>query len=269
MKLDKFFAKNPIFSTKEFAEYLSTKDSRNPSTRNALLAHHLDSGRILRIRRGLYATIPTGAPPDEFSVDPYLLAGKITDDAILAYHTALEAQGRAYSIFTRFTYLTKRNLGRSSEFQGATYRGVSHPKALRRAGKEELHVEVQDRSGIEIKVTNLERSFVDVLDRPNLSGSWEEIWRSLESIEFLDLEKVVEYVSVLENATTAAKVGFFLDRHRDALMVSKEYLDRIRKLRPTSPHYLERDSREEGRLLHDWNLIVPTSILKKMWEEIQ
>jgi predicted transcriptional regulator of viral defense system len=269
MKLGEFFAKNPIFRTKELVEYLSTKDSRNPSTRNALLAHHLDSGRILRIRRGLYATIPIGVPPDEFSVDPYLLAGKITDDAILAYHTALEAQGRAYSIFTRFTYLTKRNLGQSFEFRGATYQGVSHPKALRRAGKEELFAEVQDRAGIEIKVTSLERSFVDVFDRPNLSGSWEEIWRSLESIEFLDLEKVVEYVSVLENATTAAKVGFFLDRHRDALMVSEEHLDRIRKLCPKSPHYMERGSREKGQLQPDWNLIVPTSILEVEWEEIQ
>ena len=202
MKLDEFFARHPIFRVEELTEYLSAKGSTNPSTRKALLAHHHETGRILRIRRGLYATIPLGIPADSFSVDPYLLAGKITDDAILAYHTALEAQGRAYSIFTRFTYLTKRNLGRSFEFQEATYQGVSHPKALRRTGQEELCVEAQDRAGIVIKVTNLERSFVDVLDRPKLSGSWEEIWRSLESIEFLDLERVVEYVSALENATT-------------------------------------------------------------------
>jgi len=269
MKLDEFFARNPIFRVDEFTTYLESKGSKNPSTRKALLAHHLKSGHILRIRRGLYATIPAGVPPDEFSIDPYLLAGRITDDAILAYHTALEAQGRSYSIFTRFTYLTKRNLGRSFEFRGSTYQGVSHPKALRRAGQEELFAEVQDRSGMEIKVTSLERSFVDALDRPNLAGSWEEIWRSLKSIEFLDLEKVVEYVSVLENATTAAKVGFFLDRHRDALMVSEGYLDRIRKLRPKSPHYMERDSRQEGQLQPDWNLIVPTSILEEVWEEIQ
>jgi len=149
---------------------------------------------------------------DDFSVDPYLLAGKITDDAILGYHTSLEAHGRAYSIFRRFTYLTKRSLGRSFQLQGTTYQGVSHPKVLRSTGREDLFVEVQDRSGLDIKVTNLERSMVDVLDRANLSGSWEEIWRSLESIEFLDLDKIVEYVTALENATTAAKVGFYPEK---------------------------------------------------------
>jgi hypothetical protein len=108
-----------------------------------------------------------------------------------------------------------------------------------------------------------------VFDRPNPAGSWEEIWRSLESIEFLKLEKVVKYVSALENATTAAKVGFFFDRHRDRFMVSEEYLARIRKLRPKNPHYLERDFRYEGQLLPDWNLIIPASILEEVWEEIR
>jgi hypothetical protein len=46
---------------------------------------------------------------------------------------------------------------------------------------------------MELRVAGLERTLVDVLDRPDLSGSWEEIWRSLESVEFFDLDKVVEY----------------------------------------------------------------------------
>lgn len=128
----------------------------------ALLAHRLELGRIHRIHRGLFATIPPGVPADDFSVDLYLLAGKITDDAILGNQSSLEAHGRAYSIFRRFTYLTKRNLGRSFQFQGVTYQGVSHPKALRHAGQEELYVEELDRAGLDIRVTNLERSFVDV-----------------------------------------------------------------------------------------------------------
>ena len=61
-----------------------------------------------------------------------------------------------------------------------------------------------------VSVTGLERTFVDVLNRPDLTGSWEEIWRSLESVEFFDLDKVAVYVDLFGNATTAAKVGFFL-----------------------------------------------------------
>ena len=53
---------------------------------------------------------------------------------------------------------------------------------------------------------------LDESDLQNLSGSWEEIWRSLESIQFLDLEQVLRYTELLGNATTAARVGFFLEQ---------------------------------------------------------
>lgn len=73
-------------------------------------------------------------------------------------------------------------------------------------------------------VTSLERTFVDVLNRPDLSVSWEVIWRSLESADYFDLDCVVEYTLVLENATTATRVGFSLEQHRESLMVEDDHL---------------------------------------------
>ena len=81
---------------------------------------------------------------------------------------------------------------------------------------------------------------MDVLDRPDLGGGWEEIWRSLEMVEFFDLDVVIEYTLLLENATTAAKVGFFLEQHKEALMVEASHLDPLRARRPLKPHYLMR-----------------------------
>ena len=36
--------------------------------------------------------------PASMTVDPYLMAAKMTEDAVLAYHTALEFHGRANSV---------------------------------------------------------------------------------------------------------------------------------------------------------------------------
>ena len=52
-------------------------------------------------------------------------------------------------------------------------------------------------------------------------------------------------------------------------MVSDEYLDRIKTLRPKSPHYMDRGYQDDGQLLADWNLIVPAEVLQKTWEEIR
>ena len=37
-------------------------------------------------------------------------------------------------------------------------------------------------------------------------------------------------------------------------------------MHPAQPHYLERGKR--GKLVGDWNLIVPASLTGKTWEEV-
>ena len=95
--VQEFFATHPVFTYDEFAEYLASLDSTNVKTRKALLAHYARSGRLVRVRRGLYAAVPYGRSADRAQPDPFLLASRMTPDAVLAYHTTLEFHGRAYS----------------------------------------------------------------------------------------------------------------------------------------------------------------------------
>jgi predicted transcriptional regulator of viral defense system len=125
-----------------------------------------------------------------------------------------------------------------------------------------------DRAGLSIRVTSLERTLVDVLDRPDLSGGWEEIWRSLETIEYFDLDEIVAYARLLDNATTAAKVGFFLDQNRNRLSVSDAHLEPLLRLRPKHPTYLERGKKGHGSLVKTWNLIVPDEVQSRTWQEV-
>lgn len=50
----------------------------------ALLAYYTRTGRVVRVRRGLYAVIPPGADPASYPVDPRLVAAKLTPDAVVA-----------------------------------------------------------------------------------------------------------------------------------------------------------------------------------------
>jgi predicted transcriptional regulator of viral defense system len=206
MKLHEFLSRHAVFTVDELDRFLSVRGSANANTRKSLLTYHRNQGRILPVRRGLYATVSSGGAPASSPVDPYLIAAKMSPDAVLAYHTALEFYGKAYSVYTRLQYLSART-SLPLKFQSHEFTRVPVPHLLREKGKEMFGVVSRKRSGVELRVTNLERTFVDVLDRPDLAGSWEEIWRSLESVEFFDLDQVVEYVHLLENATTAAKVG--------------------------------------------------------------
>lgn len=246
---------------------MAQRGSSNQNTRQALLGYYLARERIISIRRGLYATVPPGHNPDTYPVDPFLVAAKMAEDAVLAYHTALEYHGKAYSTYRRVMY-TSRTRAQTTPFRGHEYVRVPAPHALREANEPMFGVESHQRDGVEVRVTGYERTFVDALDRPDLTGSWEEIWRSLESIEFLDLDQVVRYVKLLGNSTTAAKVGFFLEQHRESLLIEDDALKPLRSLIPGQPHYLNRSSRSGCKLVSEWNLLVPEEILNHSWDEV-
>jgi predicted transcriptional regulator of viral defense system len=267
MKHDEFFRKRPVFTSAEFAQHLARRGGAGERAQESILAYHQKAGRVVRVKRGLYAVIPPGADPESFPVDPFLVAAKLASDAVLSHHTALEFHGRAHSVQERFVY-SASNPPRPLTFRSQAFRGVCFPKALVAAGQEMFAVSQAERAGLEIRVASLERTLVDVLDRPGLSGSWEEIWRSLESVEFFGLDIVIEYVRLLGNATTAAKVGFFLDQRREALMVDEAHLQALRDMRPRHPHYLDRSNRMPGRLAPAWNLVVPQELLERSWGEV-
>ena len=91
----------------------------------------------------------------------------------------------------------------------------------------------------------------------------------LNEIRFSPVEMVKtsrDFARKLESRLTAARVGFFLDRHREELMVEDEHLEAFRELAPTAPSYLD-SKREPGTLVSDWNLIVPDRVLGREWME--
>ena len=266
-KHDAFFRQHPVFRGEELDRHLASGGQVGARTQEALLAYHTKTGRLVRVRRGLYAVVPPGADRDTYPVDPYLVAARLTSDAVLSHHTALEFHGRAYSIWRHVTYLASRPL-QPLTFRSHVFRGAKFPEALVRAGAERFGVLTVEHTGMPLSIISLERTLVDVLDRPDLSGGWEEIWRSLESVEFFDLDKVVEYALLLGNATTISKVGFFLEQHREALMVEERYLEELRHRRPRQPHYFDRAGRGNGSLMAKWNLVVPMEVVERSWAEV-
>ena len=128
-------------------------------------------------------------------------------------------------------------------------------------------IECVFHGGGEVRVTTCERAMVDVLHSPELGGGWEEIWRSLEMVEFFDLDAVISYTLALNTAVTAARIGFFLEQYREALFVEERHLEMLEAHRPSQNRYLDR-SREPGKLASRWRLIVPERVLGRHWEEI-
>jgi predicted transcriptional regulator of viral defense system len=267
MSTQDFFARNPVFTHAQFAASRPSGDAAGGRSVDALLAYHVRKGHLLRIRRGLYAVVPAGFSPHNALVDGYIVASKLAEDALIGYHTALQLHGFAYSLSERFLYITQ-HATRTLTFRSLEFRPVLVPRRLRDAGGADIGVTRVDRAGIDVRATTLERTMVDVLDRLDLGGGWEEVWRSLEAVGLFDIPEVIEYASLLDNSTTIAKVGFFLEQHRSELLVEEAHLEALREKAPRQPHYVEGSRGAPNVLLGGWNIIVPTSVAERSWQDV-
>ena len=264
MKIKQFFETHAVFRYEEFAAFMTSQGTHRPESWRQQLSYHQKAGHLIHIRKFLYAVKPMLS--QEAWIDPYLIAAKAAADGVIAYHSSLELHGAAYTTFSEFTYLTNQQR-QAFAYEAQHFRAVLQPKTLVNGGHANYGVDTIIRGGIEIKLTSLERSIVDVLDRPDLGGGWEEIWRSLEYVTQLELNKVIDYVLLLKNSTTVAKVGYFLEQRPTHLAVDQKYIEKLLPHIPKQPHYMNRDRQGEGKYIEKWQLIVPLDIINRTWEE--
>ena len=265
-EITSFFETHPIFRFEEFAQFMQAQGTERTASVRQLLSYYHKTGRLVHLRKSLYAVKPISVAEQDFWIDPYLIAAKATLDAILGYHTALELHNLAYTTFEELIFLTVQ-AAKPFAYQSQRFRPVCFPQSLVVSDQTNNNVEVIQRQGVSIKVTTLERTIVDILERPDLGGGWEEVWRSLDHVLHFDPEKLIEYTLSLNNATTVAKVGFFLDQRPEHLKVDSSYIAKLLPHIPKQKHYLNRSQRTKGKYIKKWHLIVPLEIIERQWEE--
>jgi predicted transcriptional regulator of viral defense system len=257
MKAETFLSRHTLFSREELAGALLVR-GLSPATVQSHLARWARQGRVTRVKRGVFVRSDGDGGVAATAVDFVALASRMAPDAVVAYHTALEAHGVAQSVFERLTFVTWTK-AKATSFQGRELIPV-RPRAGLVEGGGGAWVERIERSGLEVRVTDIERTVADVLDRPGLAGGIEEVWRSLDAVPALDTERLEAYVTRLGSRTVAAKVGYFLECRREELVVPPGVLERLRARVPAAPVYMER--RRGGRLVARWALIVPVRLLR-------
>lgn len=253
-KVQEFFLHHPVFALKTFR----CAGEQHGLTRTAVVErvkYGLERGRLRLLARGLYAVVPPGVKADRFTPDRFLVAAALTEDAVLAYHSALEVLGSAHTVYRDVYYVTmrRRKILRLSDRR---VRALLPPRALRAKRSESFGVETRERLGVKIRVTGPERTLVDCFAAPRYAGGLEEVMESAASIPVLDLEALGAYLDLLDERRLFAILGFFLERETQRLFVPPPLLERLERARPASKVYLDKH-RRGGRLLRRWNLIVP------------
>ncbi len=214
------------------------------------------NGYLVRVREGLYAAVPPQHVGSEFEFDRYLLFDKAMNrSGALAFHSALELHGVANSQFTTVYYMSPKR-SKPFEFQDILYRPVLASKVF---GITAVH-----RGDRTVNVTDRERTFLDCIRRPDLCGGVEEYFKSLESFALMDPHKILDYLERFDDRGLYQKAGLVLTCLRERVRVPEGLLRSLRAEVGPSAYYLVPGGRAGGRLVKEWNVLVPRTLEEMM-----
>jgi predicted transcriptional regulator of viral defense system len=255
-----FFERHPVFRTEQF---LAASPARESSARD-LLKHYRRTGRISSIRTGMWhAPARLGDPPD-----PIAVAGCVAADAIVDLNGAMQSHGLGYSVFNVVVAYSSSRV-RTFRVAGTTIRTVPHPRALLRANAADAATEQQHRMGSSIRVASRERALVDMLDRQDLSGGIEEIWRTARQLGWVDDRVLLQYLELRDSPSLIARTGYLLE-HEPQVDIAADALEQMHRRASAAgrgpwrfaPH-IDGPAPLDAR----WNLLVAPTALPSHWDE--
>jgi predicted transcriptional regulator of viral defense system len=248
-KLYRVFYERRVFTLDDASPFFPDKQQ----ARNAI--HYMKTnGYLKQIKSGLYCIIPFEFQgKEDYSPDIILVASHLVEPYFFSHLTALHIYGFVDTPLPKIVVTSPKRFRRFT-FQERIFQNVhtghffgfkTHPY------KENLDVYISD----------LERTFLDCLNRLELAGGMVRFFRTMYSFGFLNYLLMMEYLQKIGNKTLMSKVGFTLDYLGGRWEVPGEIINDLKKsITGETVFYLDRNiAKGFGELNKDWNLIVPKS----------
>ena len=264
--LDEFLEHSPVFTMSELVHWLQNNFAKTPRiAAYNFIKNRRRAGRLAVVKEGLYFLVRPGATATTTPLDDFLLASKLAPDAMLAFHTALDVLGFAHSLFSHHYYFSKTSR-RPLRFRKGLFRCVKFPTVLLKDHTQSFGMEKVERLGQKVITTGKERTLVEALEHPEYCGGFEETYRCLEKMPYLQFDVLVKYLELRHMKKLYAVVGFFLEQHQDEFHVDEALLRHLESMKPSTPDYWDR-SKKESAYAKRWNLVVPKAVTRRSWEE--
>ena len=237
-----------IFHLSEFAD----KTGMSIFSASTVLNRWKKAGVVYKIRRDLYCVKnPVGNIP---AVHKFEVACKISNTSFLSHHSALEFHGLGHQIFN-VVMVSSKSAFRSFVFDDYDYKSY----ITKNIG---MNGVITSSVNPNIRVTDLERTFVDCIDRIGRAGGAEELFHCFEGLYVLDIEKIKACLELYNKAHLYQKVGYVLERFKDQINVHDDIIELCRKKGKVAVSNFSKTEKCDV-FVKEWNLYIPKIIVKE------
>jgi predicted transcriptional regulator of viral defense system len=243
-------AKGP-FTAAEAGQMLEIPEARA----RRLLRYLYARGWLSRVKRGLYVTVPLGAPePSDWRADPWVVAVSSFSPCYIAGWSACEHWGLTEQIFRTVLVATGRR------FRRADVEVQSTPFRLRRMPADKhFGTHTVWRGQTRVPVSDPSRTVIDILDDPRMGGGMRHIAEVLQTYwsgEHRNDGLLLQYGKTLDNRTVFKRLGYLLEAlELDADQAIGACQERL----SAGVSTLDPSSAAKGTIHKRWNLRVNVS----------
>ncbi len=236
-----------LFTKQEFIQFTGKAASAGATLRN-----YVKRGLIVNIRRNLYCAcnFATKLPMAE----KMQIATALSETACVSYHSALEYHGLGHQVFF-FVYVQSRTRFNDVEFGGILYKccKLTHSCGIVNSVYNKM-----------VRVTDIERTLIDCCDRIDLAGGLEEFLHCLEAIPFVNENKMLEYLKVINKEVLYKRVGYIMELA--GIKLSQKFFDTCLLHSRNSVSFLEDASNDV--FVAKWRLYVPSFVNQLNGEDL-
>lgn len=224
-----------------------------------ILSGMVEKGMLIKLSRNIYYIVPVSADPQKYIPDwhlvaKYLMKGK---KYYIGYYSAMQIHGLLTQPSLKEIIVTNLQVKPGiKKIRGIEFQFVYHIET-RFFGFKNIWIDKHNK----VMVSDLEKTLVDALTRPHLSGGLIEIGKALyESKQKVDYQKLLDYLN--HNKNEAAKKRYLFLVELLGLTWTNNYDEMLKEIGPsfpvldtTGPNQGRKDSRFGLKINIDLNTI--------------
>ena len=243
--LDKLNRQNSkCFSIDEAYRLLS---SSSKDSVKRMLGNMVKRGLLMRVKEGLYYIIPFEQDPETFMPDWHLLSQYLVGDSdyYIGYFSALQIHSLTTQPNLKEQIVVNKQIKPSTlTVKKIPFQFIYHNEE-HFLGNKKTWIDSFNK----VQCSDLEKTFIDSLFKPQYAGGITEIAKALHKAkDKIDFVKLLNYAKRFNSQAAIKRLGFLLE----LLELKNPIIDKLQKLRTNSFVLLEPSYPKEGKTIFRW-----------------
>ena len=233
----------------DYSEATKALPHSSKSALKELLSNMVKRGLLMRLKKGLYYIIPYEQEADAFMPDWHLIAEHLTKgtEHYIGYYSALQI----HNLITQPSLkeqivVAKQTRPSTLKIKNVTFQFIYHNEK-HFFGSKKIWIDSFNK----VTCSDLEKTFVDCLFKPDYAGGIVEVARAIHSSkDKINFDKILEYTQRFKSQAVIKRLGFLLE----TLDLETGIIKQLLKAKTASYVLLDTELPKSGKMISRWSI---------------